>query len=156
MNPDVAASVRARLLNQAKQSGEEFERTLVRFAAERPVVGAAPNGGVMTTVPRPAREIDRKGRTVRELLAGRRFSIDYYQREYDTVGAENFAPTRALQAIKTRSLSIHQRASQPSIGASCYRSASAHQEKQAGGLRPGPTRYGPFAAFGPLPGLSRI
>jgi hypothetical protein len=35
MSPDVAASVRARLLNQAKRSGEEFERTLVRFAAER-------------------------------------------------------------------------------------------------------------------------
>ena len=35
MSPDVAASVRARLLNQAKRSGEEFERTLVRFAAKR-------------------------------------------------------------------------------------------------------------------------
>ena len=35
MSPDVAASIRARLLNQAKQSGEEFERTLARFAAER-------------------------------------------------------------------------------------------------------------------------
>lgn len=35
MSPDVAASVRARLLNQAKHSGEEFERTLARFAAER-------------------------------------------------------------------------------------------------------------------------
>jgi hypothetical protein len=35
MSPEVAASVRARLLNQARQSGEEFERTLVRFAAER-------------------------------------------------------------------------------------------------------------------------
>ena len=35
MSPDVAASVRARLLHLAKQSGEEFERTLVRFAAER-------------------------------------------------------------------------------------------------------------------------
>jgi hypothetical protein len=35
MSPDVAASVRALLLNQAKASGEEFERTLVRFAAER-------------------------------------------------------------------------------------------------------------------------
>ena len=34
MSPDVAASVRARLLNQAKGSGEEFERTLVRFASE--------------------------------------------------------------------------------------------------------------------------
>ncbi|MBI1383235.1 MAG: hypothetical protein GC161_19410 [Planctomycetaceae bacterium] len=35
MSPDLTASVRARLLNQAHQSGEEFERTLVRFAAER-------------------------------------------------------------------------------------------------------------------------
>jgi hypothetical protein len=35
MSPDVAASVRARLLNQAKARGEEFERTLVRFAGER-------------------------------------------------------------------------------------------------------------------------
>lgn len=44
MSPDVAASVRARLLNQAKQSGEEFERTLVRFAAERLLyrLGASP------------------------------------------------------------------------------------------------------------------
>jgi len=36
----------------------------------------------MTTVPRPSREIDGKGRTVRDLLAGRKYSIDYYQREY--------------------------------------------------------------------------
>src|SRR5205823_10278955 len=28
------------------------------------------------------REIDGKGKTVRELLAGRKYSIDYYQREY--------------------------------------------------------------------------
>ena len=35
----------------------------------------------MTTA-RPSREIDGKGRTVRELLAGRKYSIDYYQREY--------------------------------------------------------------------------
>lgn len=35
MTPDVAASVRAQLLNIAKKTGEEFERTLVRFAAER-------------------------------------------------------------------------------------------------------------------------
>jgi hypothetical protein len=35
MSPDVAASVRARLLNLAKQHGEEFERTLARFAGER-------------------------------------------------------------------------------------------------------------------------
>jgi Protein of unknown function DUF262/Protein of unknown function (DUF1524) len=35
----------------------------------------------MTTKTLP-REIDGKGRTVRELLAGRKYSIDYYQREY--------------------------------------------------------------------------
>lgn len=33
----------------------------------------------MTTA---SREIDGKGRTIRELLAGRKYSIDYYQREY--------------------------------------------------------------------------
>lgn len=36
----------------------------------------------MNTQSRPPREIDGKGRTVRELLAGRKYSIDYYQREY--------------------------------------------------------------------------
>lgn len=36
----------------------------------------------MTTPPRASREIDGKGRTVRDLLAGRKYSIDYYQREY--------------------------------------------------------------------------
>lgn len=36
----------------------------------------------MTTPTRNPREIDGKGRTVRELLAGRKYSIDYYQREY--------------------------------------------------------------------------
>jgi hypothetical protein len=36
----------------------------------------------MTTVPRPSREIDGKGRSIRDLLAGRKYSIDYYQREY--------------------------------------------------------------------------
>lgn len=35
MSPDAAASVRARLLNEARRTGEEFERTLSRFAAER-------------------------------------------------------------------------------------------------------------------------
>jgi hypothetical protein len=35
MSPDIAASVMARLLNRSKQSGEEFERTLTRFANER-------------------------------------------------------------------------------------------------------------------------
>ncbi|MGI8402020.1 MAG: DUF262 domain-containing protein [Gemmatimonadaceae bacterium] len=36
----------------------------------------------MTAASRPPREIDGKGRTIRELLAGRKYSIDYYQREY--------------------------------------------------------------------------
>jgi hypothetical protein len=36
----------------------------------------------MTTSDRTPREIDGKGRTIRELLAGRKYSIDYYQREY--------------------------------------------------------------------------
>lgn len=35
MSADVAASVKARLLDDARARGEEFERTLVRFAAER-------------------------------------------------------------------------------------------------------------------------
>lgn len=35
MSPDVAASIRARLLNHAKERQEEFEFTLTRFAAER-------------------------------------------------------------------------------------------------------------------------
>ena len=35
MSPDVAASIRARLLARAKERHEEFERTLTRFAAER-------------------------------------------------------------------------------------------------------------------------
>ena len=35
-----------------------------------------------TQAARPSREIDGKGRIVRELLAGRKYSIDYYQREY--------------------------------------------------------------------------
>ena len=36
----------------------------------------------MTAATRPSRENDGKGRTIRELLAGRKYSIDYYQREY--------------------------------------------------------------------------
>jgi Protein of unknown function DUF262 len=36
----------------------------------------------MTVDYRQSREIDGKGRTVRELLSGRKYSIDYYQREY--------------------------------------------------------------------------
>ena len=44
MNSGVAASIKARLLNQAKAHGEEFERTLTRFAAERLLyrLGASP------------------------------------------------------------------------------------------------------------------
>lgn len=36
----------------------------------------------MTTERRQPREVEGKGRTVRELLGGRKYSIDYYQREY--------------------------------------------------------------------------
>jgi Protein of unknown function DUF262/Protein of unknown function (DUF1524) len=36
----------------------------------------------VTTVSHPPREIDGKGRTIRELLTSRKYSIDYYQREY--------------------------------------------------------------------------
>ena len=36
----------------------------------------------MNKLRRPTREIDGKGRTIRELLAGHKYSIDYYQREY--------------------------------------------------------------------------
>lgn len=36
----------------------------------------------MSAPNRPPREIDGKGRTIRELLAARKYSIDYYQREY--------------------------------------------------------------------------
>jgi hypothetical protein len=35
VTPDLAASIRAKLLRVGQQTGEEFERTLVRFAAER-------------------------------------------------------------------------------------------------------------------------
>jgi uncharacterized protein with ParB-like and HNH nuclease domain len=36
----------------------------------------------MTATLRQSRAIDGKGRTIRELLAGHKYSIDYYQREY--------------------------------------------------------------------------
>jgi hypothetical protein len=36
----------------------------------------------VTPILQQSREIDGKGRTIRELLAGRKYSIDYYQREY--------------------------------------------------------------------------
>jgi hypothetical protein len=44
MSPDVAASIKARLLAGARAKGEEFERTLARFAAERLLyrLGASP------------------------------------------------------------------------------------------------------------------
>jgi len=35
MTPDIAASVKDRLLSRGREPGEEFERTLVRFAGER-------------------------------------------------------------------------------------------------------------------------
>jgi hypothetical protein len=67
----------------------------------------------MTTEIRPSREIDGKGRTVRELLANRKYSIDYYQREYkwqtkqlselmadlSSKFLENYEPTHERSAI---------------------------------------------------------
>jgi hypothetical protein len=35
MSPDIPASIHGRLLDLAKRNGEEFERTLTRYAAER-------------------------------------------------------------------------------------------------------------------------
>jgi hypothetical protein len=35
VSPDVAASIKARLLNEAKKRGEVFELFLVRYACER-------------------------------------------------------------------------------------------------------------------------
>jgi hypothetical protein len=43
---------------------------------------ALTTGTPMDSNARTSREIDGKGRTIRELLAGRKYSIDYYQREY--------------------------------------------------------------------------
>jgi hypothetical protein len=37
----------------------------------------------MTAIPRSSRAVDGKGRTIREVLAGYKYSIDYYQRECD-------------------------------------------------------------------------
>lgn len=44
MSPDIAASIKARLLNRAKEKGEEFELFLVRYAVERFLfrIGASP------------------------------------------------------------------------------------------------------------------
>jgi len=44
VGPDQAASVKARLLARAEHEGEEFEKTLARFAAERLLdrLGASP------------------------------------------------------------------------------------------------------------------
>lgn len=59
----------------------------------------------MTTAPRPSREIDGKGRTVRDLLAGRSYSIDYYQREYKwqqkQVAALIWNPERLAQEVSS-------------------------------------------------------
>jgi uncharacterized protein with ParB-like and HNH nuclease domain len=41
-----------------------------------------PGRSAMTNERRQSREVDGKGRTVRELLGGRKYSTDYYQREY--------------------------------------------------------------------------
>lgn len=56
-------------------------------------------------VPAPSREIDGKGRTVSELLAGRKYStysIDYCQREYRT--SRSGRPTSTRGNASTNSL----------------------------------------------------
>ncbi len=52
-----------------------------------------------TQIVRQSREIDGKGRTVRELLAGRKYSIDYYQREYSKTAILSNAILAAANAI---------------------------------------------------------
>ena len=49
----------------------------------------------MSTTSRPSREIGSKGRTVRELLAGGKYSIDYCQR----LAKHILNPERALREI---------------------------------------------------------
>jgi uncharacterized protein with ParB-like and HNH nuclease domain len=51
-----------------------------------------------------SREIDGKGRTVRELLAGRKYSIDYYQREYKW---QQKQVTELLEDLATKFLDSH-------------------------------------------------
>ena len=89
---DVRDEVLARLLELNAERAQEEARS--GAAAAKPHRGrkaAAKSGGrdirnegpvFMTTTVRSSREIEGKGRTVRELLAGRKYSIDYYQREY--------------------------------------------------------------------------
>lgn len=59
----------------------------------------------MTTAPHTSREIDGKGRTVRELLAGRKYAIDYYQREYKW---QQKQVAELLDDLATRFLESHE------------------------------------------------
>lgn len=52
------------------------------LGAHRPLLAQRYSSRPMPTVQQVSREIDGKGRSVRELLANRKYSIDYYQREY--------------------------------------------------------------------------
>lgn len=52
-------------------------------AAYMSVQGIEPRGAsLMNDAIRSSMEVDSNGRTVRELLANRKYSIDYYEREY--------------------------------------------------------------------------
>jgi hypothetical protein len=67
-----------------------------------------------------SRKIDGKGKTVRELLANRKYSIDYYQREYkwqkkqlldlledlSQKFEENYEPTHERDAVMSLGLTI--------------------------------------------------
>lgn len=54
---------------------------------------------------RTSREIDGRGKTVRELLAGRKYSIDYYQREYKWQ-TKQVAPASPTPSTPWRTLTL--------------------------------------------------
>jgi len=59
----------------------------------------------MNDLTRIPREIDGKGRSVRELLAGRKYSIDYYQREYKW---QQKQVTELLEDLASKFLESHE------------------------------------------------
>lgn len=93
MSPGVAASIKARLLNQARECGEEFERTLMRFAAER----------LLFRLGAPQREIDASLREPASSLCGCRIPAE--QRATSTQlasGPTDDAAIRSLHDIGLR------------------------------------------------------
>ena len=60
-----------------------------------------------------AGEIDGKGRTVRELLSGRKYSIDYYQREYKW---QKKHIEELLDDLSTKFLESHEKKNERTLG----------------------------------------